>query len=88
MCYASLGNSNGPVAQRLEQGTHNLVFAPRDIFAPSHGCEHERTVMTKTTVVLSIKCQRPGVAVRAGIRSSNIDFLTGRALGIGAWAGA
>jgi len=31
----------GPVAQRLEQGTHNLVFAPRDNFAPSHRCEHE-----------------------------------------------
>lgn len=33
--------------------TQNLVFAPRDKFAPSHGCEHERTVMTKATVVRS-----------------------------------
>ena len=33
--------AHGPVAQRLEQGTHNLVFAPRDKFTPSHSCEHE-----------------------------------------------
>ena len=37
----------GWVAQLAEQWTENLVFAPRDIFAPSHGCEHERTIMTK-----------------------------------------
>jgi hypothetical protein len=30
-----------------EQWTENLVFAPRSTFAPSHGCEHERTLMTK-----------------------------------------
>jgi hypothetical protein len=24
-----------------EQWTENPVFAPRDAFAPSHGCEHE-----------------------------------------------
>jgi hypothetical protein len=36
-----LVGESGPVAQRLEQGTHNLVFAPRDKFTPSHSCEHE-----------------------------------------------
>jgi hypothetical protein len=33
----------GPVAQRLEQGTHNLAFASRKIFRPSHSCERLRT---------------------------------------------
>jgi len=36
----------GWVAQLVEQWTENLVFAPRDVFAASHSCEHERTVMT------------------------------------------
>jgi hypothetical protein len=31
----------GWVAQLAEQWTENLVFAFRDTFAPSHGCEHE-----------------------------------------------
>ena len=35
------------VAQLVEQRFRNIVFAPRKTFAPSHGCEHERTVMTK-----------------------------------------
>ena len=37
----------GPVAQRLEQGTHNPVFAPRNTFAPSNDCEHARPKKNK-----------------------------------------
>jgi len=41
----SLACIGSPVAV---QWTENLVFAPRERFVPSHGCEHERTVMTKS----------------------------------------
>ena len=40
-------SNRGWVAQLAEQWTENLVFVPRDRFPPSHGCEHERTVMTR-----------------------------------------
>src|ERR1700730_15361402 len=33
---------HGWVAQLAEQWTENLVFAPRERFVPSHGCEHAR----------------------------------------------
>jgi hypothetical protein len=31
-----------------EQWTENLVIAPRDIFAPTHGCEHESPEKNKS----------------------------------------
>jgi hypothetical protein len=37
----------GPVAQRLEQGTHNPMFHPRRESALSHSCEHWRPKKNK-----------------------------------------
>jgi len=66
---------NGSVAQLAEQWTENLVFAPRDIFAPSHSCEQERTVMTKSDCGNG---QHAVNSARAGVKrypESQTDYL-------------
>jgi hypothetical protein len=39
---AMFAPARADVAQLVEQRFRNPVFAPRDTFAPSHGCEHAR----------------------------------------------
>jgi hypothetical protein len=45
---AMFGRARADVAQLVEQRFRNPVFAPREILAPSHRCEHARLEKNKT----------------------------------------
>jgi hypothetical protein len=52
-----------PAPQRLEQGTHNLAFAPRDIRSPRTVANMSDSERTRTTVVRSTWRQRPQISL-------------------------
>ena len=52
------GRSRGPVAQRLEQGTHNLASYPLTQIVPSTSANSRDSVRPFQTVIMSTPCQR------------------------------
>src|SRR6266480_2298740 len=66
ICYASLCQPHGPVAQRLEQGTHNPLVPGSNPGGPSFGKPSKTTLTVTRPLFLEIDDNRMGARGPSG----------------------